>query len=634
MHQKEVYSEPGGIGIVGDWQGPKEWYDTFDESYHPSDDGYGADSEDSDIESVTVDEDTFPYPWLSKLVVTHNLSPVAVIHKKPVEKIVTYLGQPVAVFYHRYSAIIGDSTGHCGNQTASMRTKKTLLLTETTSSFSPSPADYSGYFTPETDHREVIKIDDTLGSIHTETDHREVIRIEDTLDSIQDYSSPRPVEDSYLKEEQDYLDTPAAPLPTSPYVTGFSEDEEEAFEQRSEVVPFQPSQDVPFEPSQDVPFEHPQNSDNEEHHENGSNGSHGSHDEYAESIISLSSDDSVIILSSDDDESDCDSIISLSSTESDSVIYVGSATLKRPRAEPKTSKPTRKEKKARKEGKEPRFEPIRIKYDPALDESILVHYPTLTPDTDVSYYAVKISKHPGVFTDFNVALNHANRPGDVITFMQLRGAANYLKKRPKFFESTQRQHQNKWGKPVYEVFSDGSSKIDADGKQWGGFGVWFGHYHPDNVAGPLVGDMQDPLQGELRGLLEAFKVLYNRHDDNRYTIYCDCYAVVKKLNEGKNFPRKYHTIVTSIGLYKRLLGYRVQLQHIVGHCGHPGNERADILAKMGRVRRDGPISCLNAIMEDRYRRTIGEDEVYPFNGRKLDDWLDKPIVKDKGLEKG
>lgn len=554
MNQILLFSdtEPGGIGTC-DWDGEHKWYDVCDQpennSFDEEEGGYGADSEDSDEDDSDVDGPitTFPYPWLSKLVVTNNNTPVAIVHKKPVEKVLMYNDRPMAVFYHRYSSILEETTQEQAIR-ASRKRRQPLRLTITPHAF-PSTA---------STHTKVDTYS-SAASIRTTkelSDEQHVIKIDDTFDSdvSEEYSPPRPDEET----------------------------------------------------SQLVPFEHKNNG---YHDPLGSPHVIGSEDEY--SVISLSSgDDSVICLSSDDDDSDCDSVISLSSTESDSVIFVGSTTLKRPREETKKSKKGRESK--------------RVRYDPGLDTSTLQSYLPLDVNYDYpGYHAVRNSRHPGVFSEYSVALNHCTRPDDVHSFFDLREAAFFLERRPKLFQSTQRQHHNARGKPVFEVYCDGSSKRGPDGNQVGGFGVWFGHYHPDNVAGPLTGELQDPLQGELRALQEAYKVLYNRHDDNLYTIYCDCYGVVRNINAGKNFQQKYHSVVTSIQLYKRLLGTKVLLQHVMGHCGHPGNERADILAKMGRVQREGSIYCMNAIMEDRYRRTIGEDPDYPFNGHKLDYLLDR-----------
>lgn len=592
MNGKGLFSdsEPNGIRTC-DWHADVKWYDAsdvLDNPFDQEDDGYGADSEDTDDDDTDFDVSitTFPYPWLSKLVVTHNQKPAAIIHKKPVEMTMMYRGRPVALFYRRFSSILEEMTNDLTFTTTPKKEARQPLLLSVTP-HTPSAHTAAEYSMPTTtaEHSGLIKIDDTHDSNNSDW-----------------YSPPEPLEQISQVVPFEYHNngyysyaTPDTPCPASPYVTCSSDFG--SLEECSRVFPLEHRVDkycdTPGEPSPTLPCV-----------------IDSSDDDYPESVISLSSgDDSVICLSSDDDASDCDSVISLSSTESDSVIFVGASTLKRPREEPKKSKPQERG-------------PKRIRYDPALEESTLQAY--VSPgNSQRTYYAVKYSRHPGVFTDFNVALNHSTRPEDVHRFDDLQDAAYFLESRPKFFEATQRQHLNIRGRPVFEVFSDGSSKVDSDGKQWGGFGVWFGHYHPDNVAGPLTGDLQDPLQGELRGLLEAYKVLYNRHDDLLYTIYCDCYAVVQKLNAGKSFPRKYHTIATSIQLYKQLLGMKVMLRHIVGHCGHPGNERADILAKMGRVRRDGRISCMNAVMEDRYRRTIGEDSAYPFNGVKLDYLLDR-----------
>lgn len=346
-----------------------------------------------------------------------------------------------------------------------------------------------------------------------------------------------------------------------------------------------------------------------------------SNDEYDYELpgyVSLSSgDDSVICLSSDDDddhESDCDSVISLSSTESDSVIYVGSA-LKRPAKQEPSERAQRSVKRVKRQGKKDgkKEEIVRVRFDPEKDEGYLTPY--LPEKLITSYYAVKRSRHPGIFSNFKVAVNHCRHPGDIHRFSTLEAAAYSMGRNAEYFHSTQRQYHNKAGKKTATaVYSDGSSKKLGNGKQEGGFGVWFGHYHPDNIAGRLTGDLQDPLQAELRGILEAYRVLYNRHDKLNYIVYCDCFSLVKKLNNAGNLPRVYHSTVTSIRTYKELLGPRVKLEHIVGHSGHPGNERADILAKMGRVSRVPSIFCMNAVLEDRYKRTIGADPGYPYYG--------------------
>ncbi|KAB8286353.1 hypothetical protein B0I73DRAFT_162585 [Yarrowia lipolytica] len=100
--------------------------------------------------------------------------------------------------------------------------------------------------------------------------------------------------------------------------------------------------------------------------------------------------------------------------------------------------------------------PERTRYDPGLDASTLQPY--VSPgDSQRSYYAVKYSRRSEVLTTFNTALNHCTRPEDVHSFDNLQEAAYFLKRRPKFFKTTQRQHLNIGGRPVFKVFSDGSS---------------------------------------------------------------------------------------------------------------------------------------------------------------------------------
>ncbi|KAG5363091.1 hypothetical protein CJU89_2246 [Yarrowia sp. B02] len=526
--------------------GEPDWLSSYDYRNNPYDDhanGYGADIGDSDDDDSD-EEDcilTFPYPWLSKLVVTYDGSPEAIIHKKPVERVVTHNDEPTAVFYHRYSSIIEhkaidtDSVNSISNITPEVPLK--LELTPTAPS-EPSTAldhhvDSVVPFTVEESSAE-------RGNV-TDPDHSH-ITINDTFD------------DSVC------------------------------------IIPS---------------HEHPQA-------ENVPTHTYSDDDGYPESVISLSSgEDSVICLSSDSEDSDCDSVISVSSTESDSVIFVTSTTLKQPKPKrPREERPKRprEEPKPSKKIKQDRpTKRTKVRYDHRLDASTTVSYKS--PDSTASYFAVKRSKYPGIFSCYSVALNHCRGPEDVHHFPTLGHAEYFMGPRAIYHPSTQRQHLSPRGDPIFDVFTDGSSKTYSSGTTLGGFGVWFGQYHPDNVAGALDGEMQTALQAELRAILEAYKVLYNRHDQHMYTIYCDCVPLVRKLNAGRGIPPEYHATVTSIQLYKNLLGPKVRLDHILGHAGHPGNERADILAKMGRSARSGSIPYLNTVLEARFKRAIKKDFV-------------------------
>ena len=64
-------------------------------------------------------------------------------------------------------------------------------------------------------------------------------------------------------------------------------------------------------------------------------------------------------------------------------------------------------------------------------------------------------------------------------------------------------------------------------------------------------------------------------------ILCDCRSVVMAMSRGWRGAKRWIEVATFWGL-RRLcdeLGVHVVLQWVPGHCGLPGNEEADVMAK-------------------------------------------------------
>ena len=66
------------------------------------------------------------------------------------------------------------------------------------------------------------------------------------------------------------------------------------------------------------------------------------------------------------------------------------------------------------------------------------------------------------------------------------------------------------GLHVPQVYTDGSFGLEAPGKGFAGYGVWFGPLDPRNMAQPLEGVVQTVNRAELSTCIAALRVAPRR----------------------------------------------------------------------------------------------------------------------------
>ena len=56
------------------------------------------------------------------------------------------------------------------------------------------------------------------------------------------------------------------------------------------------------------------------------------------------------------------------------------------------------------------------------------------------------------------------------------------------------------------MWTDGSQQTGVDGKQYAGYGAWFGAGHALNFSAPLKGNLQTNNRAELTAAIEVLKI--------------------------------------------------------------------------------------------------------------------------------
>lgn len=241
----------------------------------------------------------------------------------------------------------------------------------------------------------------------------------------------------------------------------------------------------------------------------------------------------------------------------------------------------------------------------SLFESPICSTPPAFP---TSLYAVKDSDFPGIFDNYQTALNHAADKSNVILFSCMESAAMYMSHADYKVYRTSDNLKVLAKSCIYNVFTDGSFTGGYDkGSGYGGIGVWFGENHPDNVAAQMVGPEKCSQQAELEALLEAYKIIFKRHDKRTYEIYCDCQSAINLVNMPYLVHSRFKETVERIHTYKNAIPATctVYLTRILGHNGNPGNERAHYLANMGRQGDHGRhFPCVNGALRDNMDNVI------------------------------
>ncbi|KAJ8051730.1 hypothetical protein LXG23DRAFT_52853 [Yarrowia lipolytica] len=211
--------------------------------------------------------------------------------------------------------------------------------------------------------------------------------------------------------------------------------------------------------------------------------------------------------------------------------------------------------------------------------------PTLTVTTQASEEEVPPITSPAPAYP-TVAQNHANRHSDVHRFESREAAEEFMGSTVfQTYNTSDNSYLSVFGERIYKVYTDG------------GYGVWFGENHPDNVAASLRGGNQCSQQAELQALVDAYRITCDRQDGRIYEIHCDCQTAIDLVNISCLNYCRFRSTVDKIRQYKQRSNATIFLLRVLGHNGDPGNERAHYLANMGRkscFKQDYP--CVNGAL--------------------------------------
>jgi ribonuclease HI len=146
-------------------------------------------------------------------------------------------------------------------------------------------------------------------------------------------------------------------------------------------------------------------------------------------------------------------------------------------------------------------------------------------------------------------------------------------------------------KGFVHVYTDGSCEGNGKYTAAAGLGVFYGDNHPMNVSDPVTGRPTNNA-GEIQAAIRAIQDTQscgikrlNIHTDSQFLINSVCkwmaswkrkdwrLATGKKVVNEKDFRRLDELIETGNMLIK--------WSYVPAHSGHPGNEEADRLAKIG-----------------------------------------------------
>lgn len=244
------------------------------------------------------------------------------------------------------------------------------------------------------------------------------------------------------------------------------------------------------------------------------------------------------------------------------------------------------------------------------------------PSYPVYLWAVKNSSYPGIFDNFQVALDHCVSRTDIRRFESREAAEQFMKDAAGFktYNTSENSYISYSGERIYKVYTDGSHTAEKvthsvceDGsysshyqQAYSGYGVWFGENHPDNVASKYEGGIQCSQQAELRALEQAYRIISERQDGRTYEIYCDCPTAIDLVKLSCLTYCRFRRTVDRIRQYKRSSNATICLLRVLGHNGDVGNEHAHYLANMGRKGCYGDHNkypCVNGVL--RYSMSLG-----------------------------
>lgn len=146
------------------------------------------------------------------------------------------------------------------------------------------------------------------------------------------------------------------------------------------------------------------------------------------------------------------------------------------------------------------------------------------------------------------------------------------------------------------VYTDGSTSNNGRADAAGGIGVWFGENDERNVSDPYDRDDRPTNQRcELYAILKALKTVAGNkiksltvRTDSRYCIGCLTTWYKKwRTNDwknSKNKPVENQQLIRDILDEIESAPYAVRFEHVVAHADSVGNNAADSLANIGRLR--------------------------------------------------
>tara|TARA_R110002073_G_C9282446_1_gene565271 strand:+ start:293 stop:730 length:438 start_codon:yes stop_codon:yes gene_type:complete len=135
---------------------------------------------------------------------------------------------------------------------------------------------------------------------------------------------------------------------------------------------------------------------------------------------------------------------------------------------------------------------------------------------------------------------------------------------------------------MIQIYTDGSCKKGGDG----GWGVAV--YEDNILVSELFGGELDTTNNRME-LLAFIKALQYAYDNNirDAEVFSDSMYVIKGTTEWlRNWIAKDYSGVKNCDMWRRIekanfIWGTMNIQHIKGHAGHEGNEKADALANRG-----------------------------------------------------
>uniref|UniRef100_A0A1I8ERK9 Ribonuclease H1 n=1 Tax=Wuchereria bancrofti TaxID=6293 RepID=A0A1I8ERK9_WUCBA len=153
------------------------------------------------------------------------------------------------------------------------------------------------------------------------------------------------------------------------------------------------------------------------------------------------------------------------------------------------------------------------------------------------------------------------------------------------------QEENIWeGVPV--VYTDGACSFNGRVGAAAGIGVYWGEQHVDNISEPLLRGPPTNNRAELTAVIRAIQVAIQRRY-HQLIVRTDSNLLIQTMNswihswQKNGWKTLNGTAVKNqdliIQLSDLLKNINVRFEHVAGHVGIYGNEKADQLAREGAL---------------------------------------------------